>query len=143
MISGFAFGCLQRTPAHCFPTEPCRLGQLGNPLVDGRDRISAAYLIAARNDMAALGATIFHCNQYGVEISRDLRCATVEKGPLGSIVIAPASAYMQWTWFLRPCQTKFFCLSDPPQRAGRTETFPDLDVLVSTASDAFRAAVTR
>jgi len=59
------------------------------------------------------------------------------------IVIAPASAYIDATWFLRPCQTKFFCLSDPPQRAGRTETFPDLDVLVSTAGDAFCAAVTR
>jgi CspA family cold shock protein len=28
------------------------------------------------------------------------------------------------TWFLRPCQTKRFCLSDPPTRAGRTEKLP-------------------
>ncbi|MBN9545455.1 MAG: hypothetical protein J0I19_08275 [Alphaproteobacteria bacterium] len=50
-------------------------------LVDEHDRISAAYLIAARNDIAALEAAIFHCNRYGVEIWRDLRCvATLEKG---------------------------------------------------------------
>ena len=46
-------------------------------------------------------------------------------------IVNPARrTYIQPTWLLRPCQTKHFCLSDPPLRAGRTEYFPsDIDVV--------------
>ena len=46
------------------------------------------------------------------------------------IVKLSPSTYMWDTWLLRPCQTKHFCLSDPPLRAGRTEYFlSDIDVV--------------
>jgi len=61
-------------------------------LVDEHNRISAAYLIAAGDDFAALEAAIFRCDRYDVEIWRHLRCvATLEKGP------SPLDA--MWTGF--------------------------------------------
>jgi hypothetical protein len=37
------------------------------------------------------------------------------------IVIWLVIVYIKPTWFFRPGQAKRFCLSDTPQRAGRTE----------------------